>query len=98
MAVVLHLVALAWIHPGFQVTFLSIVFEGLIEVADGETVVHDITCVLHRHCEELLQVLVIWLILEVLLLPGIGTLAVPHQDVEVGIQQQNDLFLELVEV
>lgn len=33
-----------------------------------------------------------------MLLPSIGALAVPNQDIEVGIQQQNHLFFELVEV
>lgn len=98
MAIVLDLVVLARVDPGLQVAFFSIVFEGLVEVADWQAVVHDIACVLHRHREELLQVFVIWLILQVLLLPGIGALAVPHQHVEIGIQQQNHLFFQLVEV
>lgn len=98
MAVILHLIRLAWVHSRFQVPFLSIVFESFVEIADGESIIHDLTGILHGHGEEVLQVLIIWFVLQVLLLPGIDVLSVPDQHVEVGVQQQHHIFLELVEV
>ncbi len=98
MPVVLHFVRLARIHPRFQITLLPVVFESLVKIADWQPVVHDFTGVLHGHCEEVLEILVVRLLLKILLLPGVYTLAVPEEHVEVGIEEQDDVFLELVEV
>ena len=98
MPVVFHLIRLTRVHPRLQIPLLSVVLESLVEITDGEPVVHDLAGVLQRHREKFSKVLVLGLLLDVLLLPGIDVLAVPHQHVEIGVQQKDHAFPELVQV
>jgi hypothetical protein len=87
MSVILDFIGLGGVDPGLEVPFLPVILEGLIEVADRQSVVHDIAGILHGHCEELPQVLILWLLLQILLLPAVHILSIPDQHVEVAVQK-----------
>ena len=98
MSIIFHLIRLTRVHPRLQIPLLSVVLESLVEITDRKPVVHDLAGVLQRHRKKFSKVLILGLLLDVLLLPGIDVLAVPHQHVEIGVQQKDHVFLELVQV
>lgn len=98
MSIIFHLIRFTRVHPRLQIPLLSVVLESLVEITDRKAVVHDLAGVLQRHGKKFPQILVLWLLLDVLLLPGVDVLAVPHQDVEIGVQQKNHTLPQLVQV
>lgn len=62
----------------FQVSFFPVIFKGFIEIWGRHAIIHDLTCVLHRHTEKFCQIFVIWVLLQVLFFPTHYTLSIPY--------------------
>ncbi len=98
MSIILIFIRFRRINSRFKIPLLPIILKSLVKVRHRQPVIHDITCILHRHTKKLLKVLVIWLILQIIFLPRICTLPVPQQHIEVTIQQQYHIFFQLADI
>lgn len=98
MSIVFYLVAFSWINFGLEVPFLSVVFESLVEVGHWQSIVHNVTRILHGHFEKLLEVLVLGIFLQIVFLPAIGTFPIPNQYIKVTVQQQNNVLFQFVDI
>lgn len=84
------------IDPWLEIPLLGVIGMDEVVVGDGETWLHDEVDVYLWRVEKLGNVLVSLLLVVLTLIPSLDRFAIPLQHNEVGIQEQDDIFLHLL--
>lgn len=98
MPVRLHLAGCRGIHPCFQVSFLPVVFEGLVEIRDWQSIIHDFTGIPQRSLKELSEIFELWVFIGFLFFPALNVVAKPNDHCEVRIHQQDCVVSHFLEI
>jgi len=87
-----------WVHSSFDLALLCVTRLCDEEARHGETRLHDVLSVLHRVLEQILDVLVLWILVILLFLPLSNSRALPDADVEESVHQEDHFVLHRVNI